>query len=313
MATSIQSFLLATSLMVGACLETRVDEAEPGTFACDDASECDLGQSCILGTCEAAAPPRLEIRFPEAFDSIAMAEGSGPRPMSISVGGENLDLQEPHGGSVDEAGSGYVELFVDGELVAFLTTGNLVSGVVTDVMLDDTPGAHRITAIARTLAGERYDNVESIGTRLVWVDDGKPRVAIVSPWPDQELGLEQTEVDVEIAVINFEFVPPQVESTGNYGHAHLHYDDSFPSCAEDPDCDCCYVAIASPPLADSDDGPVRRLTTRVALPPSAAGSATISAVLRQTFHSPFADSEGTIVHDSISILRKEIAQGASDG
>jgi len=313
MATLVQRILFAASITLGGCLETRVDEAEPGTFACEDASECRPGDSCILGICEAGAPPQLEIRFPEAFDSIAMDTGSGPVPMSISVGGQNLELEEPHGSAEGDAGKGYVELFVDDERVALLTAGNLVSGVVTEVMLDDTPGAHRITAMARTLSGERYDNVDSVGTRLVWVDDGMPHVAIVSPWPGQELGLEQTDVDVEIAAINFEFLPPQVESTGNYGHAHLHYDDSFPSCSDDPACDCCYLAVAAPKLDDVDAGPARRVTTRVTLPPSAAGGATVSAVLRQTFHAPFEDSDQNTVHDSVAIIRKDIAQEVTDG
>jgi hypothetical protein len=312
MTTLVPRIFFTALLTVGGCLESRVDEAEPGTFACEDGSECELGQSCILGVCEAAEPPRVEIRFPEAFDSIAMpGESNGPLPMSISVGGQNLELDEPHGGAENEAGIGYVELFVDGERVALLTKGNLVAGVVTDVMLDDAPGAHRITAVARTLSGERYDNAESVGTRLVWVDDGMPHVAIVSPWPGQELGLEQTQVDVEIAAINFEFIAMQAEAQGNQGHAHIHYDDSFPSCADDPACDCCYVAIAAPNLGEP--GPSRRMTTSIALPPSGAGSATVSVVLRQTFHPPFEDANGNYVHDSVSILREDRGPGAADG
>src|SRR5688572_28167590 len=149
MATLLQRLLFATSLTLAGCLETRVDEAEPGTFACEDETDCGLGQSCMLGTCEATAAPRVEIRFPEAFDSVAMPDDAGPLPMSISVGGQNLDLDEPDDGGHDAPGKGYVELFVDDERVALLTDGNLAAGVVTEVMVDDEPGAHRITAIAR--------------------------------------------------------------------------------------------------------------------------------------------------------------------
>jgi len=291
-----------SGLVLVGCLAQRVDEAPSGTFVCAEENDCDDGEHCILGICEAAAGPRLEIRHPEAFDRLAMPDDpSMPIAIPISIGGDNLELVEPHGSSDDEPGLGYVEVVVDGEVVTRVTGGNLVAGVAAEVAIAAVPGAHRISAIARTPSGARYDNIESTGTRLVWVDDGRPHVAFVQPWPGKGISVQETSVEVELAAINFTFVPFDVDVEGPHGHAHVHYDDPFPACAADPECDCCYVAVVAPESQSAQ----RPISAWLELPPAAAGDATLSIILRDNSHAPLLD-DGATVWETVPIVRHDI-------
>jgi hypothetical protein len=289
--------------LLAGCLAQRVEDAPAGTFVCAVQNDCDEGQHCILGVCEAAPGPRLEIRHPEAFDRLDMPDDpTSAITIPISVGGSNLDLREPHA-AADVLGSGYIELLVDDDMVARLTSGNLVAGVAAEVVIPAVPGAHRITAIARTPDGARYDNLEATGKRLVWVDDRRPHVAIVEPWPGEAYSLQETDLEIQLAALNFTFVPFDVQGEGPSGHAHVHYDDPFPACVDDPSCDCCYVAVVVP---DQDADTTKPIEGYVELPPAAAGSATLSAVLRDTYHVPLFDESGRPIWDTVPILRVDI-------
>ncbi len=301
---SARRLLLAVPLFAG-CLAQRVDDAPPGTFACAEQNDCEDGEHCVLGFCEEAAGPRLEIRHPEAFDRLAMPDDpSLPIAIPISIGGDNLELAEPHSSGGDDFGFGYIEVVVDGEVVARVTNGNLVAGVVAEVELAAVPGAHRISAVARTSSGARYDNIESRGTRIVWIDDGRPHVAFVDPWPGDGFSLQETSAEVELAAINFTFVPFDVDVAGPHGHAHVHHDDPFPACASDPDCDCCYVSVVAPeqPL----EGEHRTISSWLQLPPASAGDGTLSVILRDNSHAPLLDDTGAPVWDTVAIERHDI-------
>lgn len=298
-------------LALAGCLAQRVDEAPDGTFVCAVPDDCEAGEHCVLGVCEASEGPRLEIRHPEAFDRIDMpADPSQPIAIAVSVGGERLDLNEPHHGG-DEVGAGYVELLVDDELVARLTSGNLVAGVAAQVAIPAEPGAHRITAIARTPTGARYDNIEATGTQLVWVDDHRPHVAFVEPWPHKSYSLQETGMEVALAAINYTFVPFDVQIDGYAGHAHVHYDDAFPACVDDADCDCCYIAVVAPKSTPAPGDAPTPVEAWIALPAADAGQSTLSVVLRDSFHAPII-VDGQPVWDTVAIERVDIAPLPTD-
>lgn len=303
----------------GGCLVDAVEDAPGGVFACDVDEQCPADQSCLVGRCESVPPPRLEVRFPEAFDVVATVTpgaASVMMPMTVSIGGSDLALVEPRTSDDALAGEGYVELWVDGVAVKEVSSGDLAAGVSEEVVVGTTPGPHRIAAVARRADGARYDNEGALATRVVWVDDGSPHVAVVRPWPDQRIALETTELEVEVAALNFALVPAAASFDGPHGHAHIHYDDPFPACPADPSCDCCYIAIATPSSSDiPPEGFVRSFSQTMIVPAAAAGEGVVTAVLRQSHHTPYVTEDGAFVHDSITVQRAEQAEvaGGSEG
>lgn len=296
----------------GGCLVDAVEEAPGGVFACDVDEQCPEDQTCLVGRCESVAPPRLEVRFPEAFDVVATVTPGAAAAMmllTVSIGGSDMALVEPRTSDDAVAGEGYVELWVDGVAVKEISSGDLAAGVSEEVVVGTTPGAHRIAAVARRADGARYDNEGALATRIVWIDDGSAQVAVVRPWPDQRIPLEATEVEVEVAALNFALVPAAASFDGPHGHAHIHYDDPFPACPADPSCDCCYIAIASPSSSDiGPEGFVRSFTQTMIVPAAAAGDGMVTAVLRQSHHTPYVTEDGAYVHDSITVQRAEEAE-----
>lgn len=288
---------LAACAVSSGCLADRIDDAPAGVFACDGTLDCAEGETCLLGRCYDVEPPRLQIRDPEAFETIEPESDDPPGMISVTVGvgGENLELVEPSSDS-DAITEGFVEIVVDGHKVTQLTSGNLFAGTSVTIEVASTPGPHRITAVARRADGAHYDNAGAVASQLVWVDDFRPHVAIVRPWPDTRFAVDEAEVDIEIATLNFTLVPPMATVEGDEGHAHIHYDDTFPACPSDPMCDCCNIEIAAPPIAS------HRATVTATLPPAGAGPATLTAMLRETTHPPFIH-DGHYVYDTIEIVR----------
>jgi len=297
--------LALLSLLVSGCLEESLQDADPGLFSCQDPSDCASEEFCVVGRCEVEAPPRLEIRDPEQFEVVASADGVGATmELSITIGGRDMELVSPSSGE-PTAGEGYVEVSLDGQSVGQLTSGSLAGGVLLQVPgFEASPGAHRISIRALRADGMPYDNPESQAVSLVWVDDGRPQVGIVRPLPGTEFEVGETEIDVEVATLNFSIVPAIADRPEPHGHAHIHYDDPFPTCIDDPRCDCCYIAIASPKTSDiPPSGFLLDYTQPVNLPGASAGAGRITAVLRETDHSPFFDGDGATVYDSVDIAR----------
>src|SRR5690606_13077092 len=103
--------------------------------------------------------------------------------------------------------------------------------------------------------------------------------------------------------IHFEIEPPQgIEKFERRGHAHIHYDDPFPICPRDANCDNGYIAIVP--------GPGRDNSVDTMLPESGATTASLTAVLRHMDHTPYfhpfmpdAPTEGEPLFDTIQIVR----------
>lgn len=299
-------------VLASACLLDEVEDGAGGVFVCATNEDCPSEQQCLVQRCESVPAPRVEIRFPEATDIVAVVvPGTAPTMMTlqVSVGGNDLVLVDPLVGRDPVAGEGFVELWVDGEAVAELTSGDLVAGVVHEVELLATPGAHRIAAVARRADGAAYDNDEAVGTRVVWVDDGRPHVAVTSPWPGEVFAVNEVEIPITIATLNFGLIPAAGVGPEPSGHAHLHYDDPFPSCPDDPACDCCYVAVASPKVADLPlEGFLRTQTQTVVLPASGSGAGEVTALLRTPHHTVYVGVDGQHVYDSVTIQRAASAR-----
>jgi len=292
-------------LLLPGCLESSLQDADPGLFACESPADCTPEEFCVVGRCEVDPPPALEIRDPEQFEVVASADGVGTTmDLSITIGGRDMTLVSP---TADDAlgGQGYVEVALDGQSVGQLTSGSLAGGVLLQVPgFEATPGAHRISVRALRADGTPYDNPQAQAVSLVWVDDGRPQVGIVRPLPGTEFEVGEVETNVEIATLNFALVPAIATRDDPHGHAHIHYDDPFPGCVDDPRCDCCYIAIASPTTADVPAaGFLLDWTQPVTLPGASAGAGRLTAVLRETDHTPFYDEEGATVFDSIDIAR----------
>ncbi len=305
MRTLFHAPAVALLLSLAGCLEDQVDEASAGVFACSGQDDCIEGEFCVIGRCESQEPPSIEIRDPEQFEIVASRDGVGSSMLlSIVVGGRGLTLVDPNTGST-KSDEGYVEVVLDGDVVGELSSGSLAGNVLLDVPgFVATPGAHRIVARARRADGTAYDNAEAEAVSLVWVDDGLPQVGIVRPLPGTEFDVTETEVDVEVATLNFAIVPAAATRPETHGHAHIHYDDVFPTCVDDPLCDCCYIAIASPSTSEvPPQGFLLDWTERVRLPGASEGAGRLTAVLRSTNHTPFYDEDGRTVFNSIEVQR----------
>ncbi len=300
---------LSVLLFGHGCLQDEVDAADPGVFSCESEVDCGDEEFCVLGRCETDAPPRLEIRDPEQFEIIATQEGVGSTmPLSLVIGGNGLALVE-QGAETGSGAEGYVEVWLDGVSVGELTQGGLSGNVILTIpAFEATPGAHLIVARAFRSDGTPYDNPAAEAVSLVWVDDGQPQVGIVRPVPGTVVDVAATSIDVEVATLNFSIVPAAATRPEDHGHAHIHYDDVFPTCVDDPLCDCCYIAIASPGTSDvPPQGFLLNWTEAVTLPAASEGAGRISAVLRSTNHTPFYAEEGRTVFNSVEVQR--VARG----
>lgn len=296
----------AIVLCSNACLADEVEQAESEVFACASQDDCDDAEACLLSRCTAQALPFVEIRTPEAFATFPLDTPGAPISFAVSIGGRDLDLVDPISSGEGTVGEGYIELSIDGTVIETITAGSLAGSIpISGVELPDpTPGPHRISVRARRADGVAYDNPQSQDIQLIWLDDGKPRVGIVEPLPDTEFGLEEAEVDVRIATLNFDLVPAAATRDTPHGHAHIHYDDIFPACVDAPTCDCCYIAIASPQPSDIPaQGFLTEWTQPVVLPGASAGAATLTAILRNTMHTPFFGDDGAVVFDQIQVQR----------
>ncbi len=228
----------AVALATG-CFTADLDPAKEGAFACfePDGSDCPEGRMCINGRCESEGPS-VEITNPEdeqLFD-IMDAPIDAPRMIGVRVSG-NLELAPPSDEHV--SGEGHVAILVDGVERTTIEMGGLSGGITVMIEVPNRAGPHRVAAVARRNDGVDYDNPEARFTRLFWIDDGTPQVALKSPWPNTVFGLDTQVMSYSVTSLRVQLVPPMPESPidPDRGHVHIYYDESFPGCLMDPMCD----------------------------------------------------------------------------
>ena len=311
MRTHLVSVSVLLSLGLTGCYGADFDEALEGVYSCeivnadDPDADCPGSMQCDGRTCVSEIPV-IEIRSPEARQPFDAED-----EIVIIVSGSGIDLNAAEG----EAGAGYVRVILD-EQVTELRSGPLSDGIqVTGFTIPDTPGGHRISAQAFRLDDTPYGGPTTIDTRLFWIDDGLPHVAITQPWPGSDIDIGTPLVDFEAAVLNFDISVSDVDPLEGQGHVHVYYDDLFPACLDDPVCDAGYVAVIA---ASPGEGELQIADTAATVPESAETTATITAVLRQNDHEPFCildnpedpdlatcpeDEDPILVTDTITINR----------
>ena len=292
--------LVPVALVLLACDPMEIDPSLSGVFPCERTAECPPMQTCVMATCWAETPPRISIVSPE--QEVAFPLTAQPFiEVVVKIDGSDLELVESRDDPFVEFGKGSIAVLVDGDEQEVLTSGDLEGGITLQVQVDAVAGPHRIRAVARNSAGVRYDNAEAEGRRLFWIDDGAPHVAFFNPFPGDTFPLEAEEIAVGVAALNFTLARPDGDVTEpeRIGHAHVHYDERFPECTFDPVCDGDQLGMVAP------SSPSSIAESTVGLPPSAAGEASLAAVLRNGDHFAYFWPPWTaeIVWDEITIRR----------
>ncbi len=314
------------ALALGACYNTTLDPDLTGVFACtvDDETSCPTGQTCINERCEDIdAVPTLTIINPEegdkeltdALDYEEPGPDATPVMVNLSFQGSNLDLVTPSTAADPEFGLGYVAIYVDGAEAATLEAGNIAERNTVMLELSPEPGAHRIAIRAHRNDGVAYDNAEAFATRLIWFENRitegeRPFVAIRSPWPGTTFDLEDQQIEVQVMTLNFTLEASDASRhEEKRGHAHIYYEDTFPSCSEDEICDDGYIGVAA-----AAAGAEKFSRGDILLPASGADGTSLTAVLRNIDHRIYehpyeceltAPDTCNLIFDEIEILRTE--------
>lgn len=292
--------LLFASLPL-ACFTAELDPDASGVFACGEDDPCPGDQTCVNARCEAGDPPRVEIINPEEEEAVAQGDTPGMRTVSMVFRG-TLDIVDPKENPDNVFGEGHLEVLVEGQSVGTIESGAFSGGVQFDIEVPNEVGPVRVAVQALRNDGSRYDNPEAVARRLFWIDDGDtPLVGIREPWPGTAFPLENEVISVDARVLNFALLP--ADPTGMIqvatGHVHIYYDVDLNTClVPDSLCDDSYITTVTsvnPSMAT--------------LPDSAAGTAKLSAVLRNIDHSLFAfvpdgGDVGQTIFDEISIVRE---------
>lgn len=212
---------------------------------CNDDMPCPGEMVCLVEQCADEAP-EVEIVTPEAEAKLAWNAGA-PVPVSVTVKATGLTLVDPATDPDSKRGQGQIAVLLDGVEVALVSSGDAAAGVPVELTADAVAGGHRLRIEARLSDGTQYDNPGASARSLFWLDDGKPHVAFVTPVPGDTYSIRAQKVDVEIAAINFDFVPASAEAQpGEVGFAHVIEDVDFPECAADPMCLAGYIVAVVP-------------------------------------------------------------------
>jgi hypothetical protein len=302
---SIARTACSLALVLGTgCFTADLDPDKTGVFACMGDDDCSGDDVCVNQRCETEVQT-VEIRNPEDEDTfdIMDAPPDMPREISVTIAG-TLELVAPSGDAEHVSGEGHIAVFVDGMEVNPITSGPFSAGILVPIQVVNRPGPHRVAIQARRNDGADYDNPGARATRLFWIDDGTPQVAIKSPWPNTSFGLESEIITFQVTSLRVMLVPPMAEGMidPTRGHTHVYYDETFPSCLMDPQCDPNYIAI----------GEARNTDLMATIPGSAEGNATLTAVLRNVDHTLYRfDPDGAgpmeerAILDTITVLREE--------
>jgi len=311
--------LTITALLGAGCYTADLADAEDGVLVCridDEDARCPDGLRCDGRVCLEEVPV-VEITFPEGSNPGGQVLAQ-PEDLVIRVRATGLSVN----GEPEDPNAGFVRVTLDGAF-ADVREGAITDSVqidfeTTDLERPTEPGPHRLSARAFRADGTPFENPEAFVTRLYWIDDGEPHVAITKPWPGETFELGTPLIDIEIAALNFRFDVsdiPVPDVTEPLGHAHVYYDEEMPACVLDPDCDPGYIAVVARTPEQGIASPGETVSTAAALPASSETVATLSAVLRRNDHSLFdaglEDPEGetgepaTVIFDEIEILRAD--------
>jgi len=286
-------------LPLPACFTAALDPEAAGAFACEQDEDCPDEGFCVNARCERADPPTVDITNPEQSQAFMLGDAPPPmRTVTITITG-TLDLVDPTEHKDNVFGEGHLELFVENESVVTITSGALSGGVQHDIEIPNVPGPVRVAVHALRNDGSRYDNEEATSRLLFWIDGGDPLVGIRNPWPGSVFGLEAENVAIEAEVLHFSLLPamPGAMSQEATGHIHIYYDVDLATCFD-------------PPMGPCDSSYKTTITTNApsnaTFPKSAAGTAKLSAVLRNIDHSlyRFPPPDGMPVTDEIEITRE---------
>lgn len=306
-------FLFAAS---AGCYGGQFDGSAADVFACSTNEDCPSSQICLLDVCVTDDAPELTVLGPEPLQGFATDATSFSLTLA-NGNNESFVLGEPG----DAAADGHVRVWVDGEEITPIVSGDLAASVRVDGISipEPTIGAHRIRALVFDTAGKPLPNPSTVGDRLFFVNDpdASPMIALRKPfprWDDVPLVVTDRlvageEFQIEVAAHNIEWHNPvdDVDQTPGQGHSHIFLLDDFPDCL--PGCNYSYMASLKPAASSSEDdriidGPAAMLL------PTEPGARTLSAGLQHNNHFPYGsttdkeddwDPNTELVYDQIPV------------
>jgi hypothetical protein len=284
---------------------------EPPTTPCSEEMPCPGEDVCVVGECYGGPLPTLEIVSPEDEAVVDWTNDGDTTDVTIRIEGTGLELTPLAMDPWTSRGNGQIAVLVDGVEFTVIEEGSLADGIEVDVPVPTDAGGHRVRAIARLTDGQDYDTEGAIANRFFWFDDGRVRLGFKSPWDSDRASDDQVEIAIEVAVINFNFVPATAElESGARGHAHILLNKTFPECSTDPVCIDDYIKVIAP-----DNGTHTSVAAPLLLPATSADSIDFTAHLVTTNHEPYCDEGPDVcdaVWETITLLRGEPA-GADTG
>lgn len=270
----------AAGLLAG-CYSAEFDPSSNEVFACFLDDDCDDGATCEDRVCVLNEGPELEVTGPEFLSAL----DEGVTTFSLTIRGSGLELVAPGGDAVE--GEGYVEVFIDGARVLSaiegneISSGNISTGLtVQDVLLPDLERTvHRIVVQAFKADGTLYLNRSATARHLFFRNEAdplfedkdglRPQIAIIEPWPGQQLPA-MGDVKVSVAAVNWDWLPPTTSvddrspaTSSKEGHTHIYFnrdrdsvppEDVYPDCL--PACNLEYVTTYNPDTAGTENGKV---------------------------------------------------------
>lgn len=277
------SFGLGAGMLAGGCFSAELDERLGDVFACEIGAddECPGGMRCVDARCRIEEDiPLIEVVGPDngaAIDDVVLPLELDGNIALVPEGGEHV------------FGEGHVEIFLDGEEIARLETGNIARSFDIPPEGGVEVGPHRIAVRLVRNDGEPYTHEGASETRLVFAADDARRVAIVSPWPDSEIPADATSIEVTVATQHF---TPGMPEGGGDGHIHIYSDEHPPECAPSNTCTrdpAIYTALF---VADPDNPNVA--SGSVTLPVDGREEITISTMLVTDLHNAMDPDDPTI-------------------
>jgi hypothetical protein len=276
--------LTLVALCVSGCL-TNVPEPDiGGVYACVTQEDCPGSQSCLQQTCETITLPIIKILSPEDGQAFPFGE---PHELVLSISATDLVLRPRAESNEAVPGEGHLVVWIDEVEAATIDSGDLSGGVQMAIQVADVAGAHRIRVQARLNDGTNYDNEDALVRNIIWVDDGREHVALRKPWPGDTFTLDSQTIDAEVAIMDDSTIEIGPPNTG-VQHVHVFYDESFPSCLDDPLCFAAYEGIV--PSNEDSFGPVL-------LPASGAGKVKLTAFVMVSDHTLYTYPDPLFVPD----------------
>lgn len=278
---------------ISGCYSAELDPDIPGVFVCETDRDCSAGLRCLAGVCDYSAQdqagPELQIVSPGLLEAYAVGERSN---IPLIVKGERLTLTTK---ASDDPEAGYLDVEVDGALVAAISEGDLSQGIdLTSLPLPSQPGLHHIRVIARNLNGEAFQGARSTVGTAFWIDDGKEHVGILEPAPGAKIPSGTGDaLRIEVASLNFTFVnpghvsPDAVDAAGE-GYVHLYVDAELPNCL--PACNFDYQSSIVPAGTSRVN---RMIADSGIVLPDRVGTVRIQVVAQTNASEPYQRDAGT--------------------